>query len=169
MINHLCLQKCFNLSKISFSRVPSRSHFFGLTTFFVLTTFIRQMVSKTQITFVLLTCAVLLLFIQPAVSQQDALRWGKRNSGLSDDYAPENARNWRRQQENKREYYGMPPSIMVTEHTLTWCSYYFDGQITTLLFICVTFLPKLQSLSFFLFFNLSIYGCNQPNGDNLSR
>lgn len=75
------------------------------------------MVSKTQITFVLVTCAVLLLIIQPAVSQQDALRWGKRDSGLSEEYAPKNARDWQRQQENKREYYGMPPAIMVILNT----------------------------------------------------
>ena len=81
---------------------------------------IRQMVSKTQTSIVLLTCVVLLLFVQPAVSQQDALRWGKRDSGLSEDYAPEKARDWRRQQENKREYYGMT-------HILTWCNCSFDG------------------------------------------
>ena len=72
------------------------------------------MVPKKQITFVLLACAALLICIQPSVSQQDALRWGKRDSGLSEEHAPENARNWRRQQEDKREYYGMPPAIRVT-------------------------------------------------------
>ncbi|KAL9985066.1 hypothetical protein ACROYT_G007426 [Oculina patagonica] len=65
-----------------------------------------KMVSKAQLTFALMTCAVLLLSIHPAASQQDALRWGKRDSGLSEEYAPENARDWRRQQQdNKREFY----------------------------------------------------------------
>lgn len=73
------------------------------------------MVSKSQLTFVLLTCAVILLSIQPAVSQQDALRWGKRDSGLPNEYAPENARDWRRQQyNNKREYYSKSAMLMLS-------------------------------------------------------
>ena len=71
------------------------------------------MVSKTQLTFVLVTCAVILLLIQPAVSQEQALRWGKRDSGRSKEYVQQNARDWRRQQENKREYHSKPALVMV--------------------------------------------------------
>ena len=72
------------------------------------------MVSKVQLTVVLVTCAVLLLSIQPAESQQDALRWGKRDSGLSEEYSPENVREWRRQlRDSKREYYSKPALVIV--------------------------------------------------------
>ena len=65
------------------------------------------MVSKSQLTIVLLICTVILLLTQPVVSQKDALRWGKRDSGLPDKFASENFRNWRMQRYNKkREYLG---------------------------------------------------------------
>lgn len=64
------------------------------------------MVSKTQLAFLLLTCVVVTLLIQPAVSQKDALRWGKRNSDLSDEYAAEIPQARRTQYDYEDKYYG---------------------------------------------------------------
>ena len=54
-----------------------------------------QMATKNQLALLLLICAVTALFIQPAMGQKDALRWGKRGSELSDDYV-ENPRTFQR-------------------------------------------------------------------------
>ena len=116
------------------------------------------MVSKTQITIFLVTCAVLLLLVQPAVSQMDALRWGKRDSGLSEEYAAENARNWRRQQENKREYYGTSPSIL-----LNLCLHDIVIRFFT---SCNLFYLNCNRLFFHL---LYIFGNNQLKDDSHSR
>lgn len=64
------------------------------------------MVSKTQLAFLLLTCVVVTLLIQPAVSQKDALRWGKRNSDPSDEYAAETPQARRTQYDYEDMYYG---------------------------------------------------------------
>ena len=53
------------------------------------------MATKNQLALLLLICAVTALFIQPAMAQKDALRWGKRGSELSDDYV-ENPRTFQR-------------------------------------------------------------------------
>ncbi|KAK2563753.1 hypothetical protein P5673_012741 [Acropora cervicornis] len=56
---------------------------------------VTLMATKNQLALLLLICAVTALFIQPAVGQKDALRWGKRGSELSDDYV-ENPRTFQR-------------------------------------------------------------------------
>ena len=53
------------------------------------------MATKNQLALLLLMCAVTALLIQPAMGQKDALRWGKRGSELSDDYA-ENPQTFQR-------------------------------------------------------------------------
>ena len=69
------------------------------------------MVNKTQLAFLLVTCAVIALLIQPAVSQQDILRWGKRDSDLSDEHEPESLKTRRRQYNNEEDYYSKPSSL----------------------------------------------------------
>ena len=72
------------------------------------------MVTKTQLAFVLMTCAVMALLIQPGVSQQkNGLRWGKRDSGLPDEYEPEIPHDRRRQYDNEEDYYSKPASLIM--------------------------------------------------------
>ena len=63
------------------------------------------MVTKTQLAFLLVTCTVMALLIQPTVSQKDALRWGKRNSELSDEYVVERPQVRRRQYDDEYDYH----------------------------------------------------------------
>lgn len=101
--NHFCYNSETPTLKKLFSRVFQRN----VNTYRVTVFSLWQMVSKSQLTIVLLICAVILLLTQPVVSQKDALRWGKRDSGLPDKFASENFRNWRMQRYNKkREYLG---------------------------------------------------------------
>jgi len=73
------------------------------------------MATKNQLALLLLICTVTALFIQPAMGQKDALRWGKRGSELSDDYV-ENPRTFQRYHhdddysllsKNEKEYSGL--------------------------------------------------------------
>ena len=63
------------------------------------------MVTKTQLAFLFVSCVVMSLLIEPAVSQKDALRWGKRDYDSTDDYMPINPKHRRRQYDNEEDYY----------------------------------------------------------------
>lgn len=62
------------------------------------------MVTKTQLAFLLVSCVIMSLLIEPAVSQKDALRWGKRDYDSTDDM-PINPKHRRRQYDNEEDYY----------------------------------------------------------------
>ena len=70
------------------------------------------MVTKTQLALLLVTCVVMSLLFEPAVSQKDALRWGKRDSGVPEEYAPINPNARRRQYDNQEDYYSKSTSLL---------------------------------------------------------